>query len=267
MAKQVLITLDFNNASRITNLPAAVAAGQPVTYEQFQAAIEGMKHKNSVRVATQGNISLASPGATIDGIALALNDRVLVKAQTAAAENGIYVWNGAAVLMTRATDANTAVELESAIVTIEEGTGVTANGNPSWRQTSVNFTLGTDPVNWVPFGVVAPPASETVAGIVELATQGEVDTGTDPSRVVTALTLANSVWAKKKASGTFGDNSATQFDVVHNFGTRDVQVEVARTTAPYDTVLCDVSRLDVNTVRLNFDVAPASNQFRVTVQA
>ena len=267
MAKQVLVTLDFNNASRITNLPAAIAAGQPVTYEQFQAAIEGMKFKSSVRVATQGNISLSAPGASIDGIALSVNDRVLVKSQSAPAENGIYVWNGAAVAMTRALDANTAVELESAITTIEEGTGVSEYGKPAWRQTSVNFVLDTGAVNWVQFGVVAPPASDTVAGIVELATQAEVDAGTDTTRAITPATLAGSVYASKKATALFGDNSATQFDFVHNFGTRDIQVEVARSTAPYDTIICDVSRPDTNTARLNFDVAPASNQFRITIKA
>ena len=47
-------------------------------------------------------------------------DRFLAKNQTAPAENGIYIWNGAAVAATRALDANTAAELEQAIVTVED---------------------------------------------------------------------------------------------------------------------------------------------------
>lgn len=61
--------------------------------------------KISVRVATVGNITLSGIQ-TIDGVLLSANDRVLVRGQTAGAENGIYVV--AAGAWSRATDANTA---------------------------------------------------------------------------------------------------------------------------------------------------------------
>jgi len=47
-------------------------------------------------------------------------DRVLVKDQSSIPTNGIYIWNGAAVAMTRANDATTFNELEGAVVTVEE---------------------------------------------------------------------------------------------------------------------------------------------------
>src|SRR5574343_1048193 len=106
MSKHILTNMDFNGVARILNLPDAIAAGQPVTFDQLNSAIEGLSWKDNVRVATQGNINLASPGATIDGVTMVSGDRVLVKAQTTQADNGIYIWNGAAVAMTRSLDAN-----------------------------------------------------------------------------------------------------------------------------------------------------------------
>jgi hypothetical protein len=61
--------------------------------------------------------------------------------------------------------------------------------------------------------------------------------------------------------------AATQYDFTHNFGTRAVQVEIFRNSSPWDTILCDVSRPDTNTVRVNFAVAPTSNQFTYVITA
>lgn len=262
MAKQILQDLDFNNVSRVTNLPAASGPGQPVTYEQMNSAMEGLSWKDTVRVATQGNLNLSSPGAEIDGVALVLNDRVLVRNQTAPAENGIYIWNGAAAAMARSADASTALELEQATVMVEAGT----DAGTGWRQTQVDFTLGTDGVVWASFGTSAPAASETTPGIVEIATQAEVDTGTDPSRVVTPATLAGWSGRMRKFAGAFGDGTATQFDITHNLNTRNVIVGVYRNATPWDDILCDVQRPDANTVRLIFASAPAANQFNYVIE-
>jgi hypothetical protein len=225
--------------------------------------VEGIAWKDSVRVASQTNVNLASPGATIDAITMVSGDRVLVKAQTTAAENGIYVWNGAATPMTRSLDANTADELEQATTTVEEGT----NGGTTYRQTAVNFTLGSGSVVWSQFGASVGAASETSQGIAELATQAEVDTGTDDARIVTPLKLATWSGRTKRAQGTIGDGSTTQIDVTHNFATRDIIVQVFQASGSYEQVHCDVSLPNTNTARLNFAAAPASNSLRVVVMA
>ena len=227
----------------------------------MDSAIEGLSSKDSCRVATQSNTNLASPGASLDGVAMANGDRVLARSQTAPAENGIYIWNGAATPMTRAADASTFDELEQAVASVEEGTDTST----TWRQTAVNGTLGTTSVTWLPFGSSTPDASETVKGKAEIATQTETDTGTDDARFVTPLKLKTSPHAKRKHTATIGDGSATQFDVTHNFGTRDLVVQVYRASGGYDTIFCDVSRTDTNTVRLNFAAAPTSNQFTAVI--
>jgi hypothetical protein len=261
MSKQVLTDLDFNSVAKLINLPDPTAAQHAATKAYVDSAIEGLAWKDSVRVGTQSNVNLASPGATIDGVTMSNGDRVLVRAQTTLSQNGIYVWNGASTPMTRALDASTSAELEQAVTTVEEGTSAGA----SYRQTSINFTLDTGDVAWTSFGTSAGAASETTAGIAELATQSETDTGTDDARIVTPAKLANWSGRKRKFSQDIGDGSATQFTVTHNFNTRDVQVEVFRNSGNYDTVIVDVERTSTNAVRLTFAAAPTSNQFRVVV--
>lgn len=78
-----------------------------------------LDNKQSVRVATTANIVL-SAAQTIDGVAVVAGDRVLVKNQTAAKDNGIYVVATAGWV--RAKDADVSVEVTSAlIVSVEQG--------------------------------------------------------------------------------------------------------------------------------------------------
>ncbi|MGH8710130.1 MAG: hypothetical protein ACREVA_02245 [Burkholderiales bacterium] len=262
MAQMTIATdLDFTSVSRILNLPDATAAGHPVTFTQLNSAIEGLAWKDSCRVATQSNIDLSSPGATIDGITMATSDRMLVKEQTTTANNGIYLWNGAAIPATRSLDTNTATELEQATTTVEEGT----SAGTTYRQTNTNFTLGSDAVTWVTFGTSAPAATETTAGIAELATQSETDTGTDDQRIVTPLKLATYANKKLKFTTTVGDGSATQYTITHNLGTRSVLVEVYTNSGNFDTVIVFVERTSTNAVRLTFSSAPTTNQYAVVI--
>ena len=263
MAIDVQRTLDFGNSRKAINLPNPTNAQDAATKSYVDSAVEGLAWKDSARVATQSNISLASPGATIDGVTMASGDRVLVRSQSTASENGIYVWNGAAVSMTRSLDASTSDELEQAVTTVEEGTSAGA----SYRQTALNFTLGSGSVAWASFGASVGSASDTASGIVELATQSEVDAGSDTARVVTPATLAASAYATRKLNQNIGDGSATSYAVTHNFNTRDVEVEVYRNSGNYDTVLVEVQRTSVNAVTVLFDTAPASNAYRVMVRA
>jgi len=260
MSTKVLSDFDFNSASRILNLLDAVAPQEPATLAQLQSAIEGLNWKDNVKVATQSNVNLASPGATVDGISMSANDRVLVQAQSTASENGIYIWNGAATPMTRALDMNLSAEFNEAVVVVDQGT----SAGVGYRQTAVNPTVGSTSIVFTSFGVVAPPATESTAGIAEIATQGETDTGTDDARIVTPLKLAN--WASriKKFSSTFGDGSATQYDITHSLNSVDVEVQVY-VVATGAQVLCDITRFSVNVVRLNFAVAPALNTLRCVV--
>ena len=261
MSKQVLTSLDFNAVGKLINLPDGVNPQDAATVAQLNALVTGLAWKDSVRAASVANITLASPGATIDGVTMAASDRVLLKNQTAGAENGIYIWNGAAIAMTRSTDADTFNELESATVSVEEGT----NAGTSWRQSVVNGTLGTTTITWAAFGTVSAAATETVAGIAEVATQAETDTGTDDARMITPLKLANYTAKKLKSVGTVGDGAATQYTLTHNLGTRSLMCMVYRNSGAYDAIECDIEFTTVNTITVRFNAAPTAAQFAYTI--
>lgn len=258
---QFLSNIDLNDEAKIVNSQDPSNPQDVATKAYVDGAVEPTAWKDNARVASTTNITLTGPGASIDGITLANNDRVLVKDQSDASENGIYVFNGSATPMTRASDSNTFDYLEQAVISIDEGT----SASTTFRQTAVNGTIDVSDVTWTTFGTAAPSASESTAGIAELATQGETDTGTDDTRIVTPLKLTNWSGRKLKATQTIGDASATAFNIDHNFGTRDVAVEVYRNSGNYDKVIVDVTRPTTNRVTVTFASAPGSNAFNVVV--
>lgn len=263
MARTILSDQDHGGVARILSLPNPTVDQEAATKAYVDSAVEGLAWKDSARVSTQANLNLASPGATIDGVTMTTGDRVLVRAQSAGTENGVYIWNGAATPMTRSLDCSTAAELEQAVLTVEEGT----NAGTTYRQTAVNFTIESGAVAWTQFGTSVGAASETSAGIAEIATQAETDAGTDNDRIVSPAKLAGWSGRKLKHTANFGDGSATSFTFTHNFNTRDVQVEIYRNSGDYDTVVADVRRSSVNAVQVVMASAPTSNQFRVVILA
>ncbi len=112
------------------------------------AAVAGLSWKQEVRAATTVNGVLATAyavGSVIDGVTLALGDRILIKNQTLGQNNGIYLVNLAGV-PTRSTDANTGPELVSAACSVSEGT---ANADTAWTCVTIApIVLGTTPLVW-----------------------------------------------------------------------------------------------------------------------
>lgn len=99
--------------------------------------------KKAVRVATTANITLSGTQ-TIDGIAVVAGDRVLVKDQTTASQNGIYVV--AAGAWSRSADANIISELAGACVSVDSGT--TNGGYRFDTNLKTTDTLGTTSVTF-----------------------------------------------------------------------------------------------------------------------
>lgn len=111
-----------------TNVVAISGAGSP-----------SGDRKESVRVATTANITLSGTQ-TVDGVALSVGDRVLVKDQTAGAENGIYVVASGA--WSRAPDADTSDKVTAGMFTVVTEGGVAPD--TLWVLTTNDpITLGT----------------------------------------------------------------------------------------------------------------------------
>jgi hypothetical protein len=112
----------------------------------------GLDVKQSVRVATTAALTLSSDlenGDTVDGVTLATGDRVLVKNQDTASENGIYVVKASGA-PDRATDADSSAEVTAGMFTfVAEGT---TNGDTGWvLTTNDTITLGTTGLTFAQF--------------------------------------------------------------------------------------------------------------------
>jgi hypothetical protein len=127
-----------------TNLATPVNSTDVANKAYVDAAINGLSWKNEALVATTANISLTGEQ-TIDGV-LTSSSRVLVKNQTTASQNGIYISNASA--WTRASDAATTAQLDNATLYVMQGTVNAATG---WTQTVANPVIGTSNITFVQF--------------------------------------------------------------------------------------------------------------------
>lgn len=115
---------------------------QQAVKSYVDAKVAGLSWKQAVRVATTAAGTLATSfegGDTIDGVAIFNGDRILIKNQATASENGIYIVQASGA-PTRATDADSGAELVNATVYVSEGT---ANADTQWTcTTNATITVG-----------------------------------------------------------------------------------------------------------------------------
>ena len=198
-------TLAKRDGNGNISVATPTADGHAATKAYVDAARSGLDVKQSVRAATTAAVLLASGlenGDAIDGVTLATGDRVLVKNQSTASENGIYVVqaSGAAV---RATDFDGTGEVSGGAFTfVEEGT---ANADSGFVVSSNGpITVGTDAINWVQFS----GAGAFTAG------DGLTKSGTTVNAVGTAGRISVSSDAIDIDSGYIGQNTITTLGTI-----------------------------------------------------
>ena len=156
-----------------------VNAQDAATKNYVDALSAGLSWKESVKAATSANITLSGDSQTIDGISIGAGDRVLVKAQTDGAENGIYV--AASGAWSRSLDMDENDEFSGSAVFVEQGT---ASGDQGYVCTNDgDITIGSTAVSWTQFtgtGAFNFRSGLTAAGnAVDVAFRNEVFPGSD----------------------------------------------------------------------------------------
>ena len=185
-------TVDVSSA-RITSVATPTGGTDAANKNYVDAQLQGLDVKNSVRVATTANGTLATAfanGQTVDGITLATNDRILIKDQSTGSENGIYTVNASGA-PTRATDFDADSEVTGGtFFFVEEGTVNADNGFVMTNDGSV--TVGTTALVFTQFS----GAGQVIAGAALTKSGNTLNVGVDDSSIE-----VNSDALRVKASG------------------------------------------------------------------
>jgi hypothetical protein len=168
--------MDSSTSATITGLASPTNDSDAATKGYVDALAQGIDAKASVVAATTANITL-SGAQTIDGISIVAGDRVLVKDQSTASQNGIYLC--ATGSWTRTTDADTYAELVAAFTFVEKGT---TNADSGFICTiDAGGTLGSTSITWAQFS----GAGQITAGDGLTKTGNTLNVGTaSSSRIV-----------------------------------------------------------------------------------
>jgi hypothetical protein len=169
------------NSQRITGLADPTGAQDAATKNYVDLTVQGLDPKASVKAATTANIAALSGTMTIDGVALVVGDRVLVKDQTTASANGVYIV--AASTWARALDLSTWDEHVAAYLFAEQGT---VNADVGFLCTvDAGGTLGTTAISFVQFN----GAGQIVAGNGLIKTGNTLEVGAGTGIAVAATTV------------------------------------------------------------------------------
>ena len=116
------------NSQNITNVADPVNAQDCATKGFVEATAQGLDVKDSCVAATTANITISTAlnnGDTLDGVSLSTNDRVLVKNQSTASQNGIYIVGSSPA---RAADLAAGANAAGFFTFVEQGTVNAENG-------------------------------------------------------------------------------------------------------------------------------------------
>jgi len=201
----------------ITLAGAPTQALHAATKAYVDGIAEGLHIHASCVAATTGNVAIATelePGDLVDGVTLAEGDRVLVKSQTNAAQNGIYVVQASGAAL-RAADFNEPLEVDGGDFVFV--TGGTTHDNTGWVQTTTNIvTIGTDPIQFTQFSGAGTYLAGT--GLQLDDNEFSIDTTTTVD-ISTAQTLTNKTLTSPNINGaTIGGDLIPSADSTYDLG-------------------------------------------------
>ena len=146
-------------SQKITNLADPTSDNDAANKGYVDGVAQGLDIKDSCTAATTANITISTAlnnGDTLDGVTLSTNDRVLVKNQNTASENGIYKVGSSPA---RVDDLAAGVDAAGAFTFVEQGT---VNGDNAFVCSSDkgSAVVGTNNLTFVQFS----GAGQVIAG-------------------------------------------------------------------------------------------------------
>ena len=239
---------------RVGNAGTPTQASDLTTKAYVDSLSNGLDVKASVRAATTANITLSNTQ-TIDGVALSIGDRVLVKNQTTGSQNGIYVVASGA--WTRATDFDNSPDVEVSPGTfffVEEGTTQADNGYVVSNDGAI--TIGTTAITFVQFsgaGQITAGDGLTKTGntINAVGTADRISVAVDSidiaatyagqSSITTLGTIGTGTWQGSVVGPTYGgtgvNNGSKTITLGGNFTTDGANATTLTTTGTTSVTL------------------------------
>lgn len=260
MAKKVYNGLSLQN-NRIIDLASPSLSTDAANKQYVDNLVNGLNWKNAVMAATttSGTIATAyAAGQVIDGYTLVTGDHILIKNQSTASENGLYIVQATGAPQ-RSPDGTTGNLTTNTTVRINNGS---VNNETAWTlSTDGTITVGTTNQSWVRSDSGTPYSAGNGISLASNTFSANLGAGLtfSGSQIVVDT---NSVARRYTAS--IGDGTNTAYVVTHGFGRQSVTVTIYD-SATFEEVDADVVHTSINTVTITFAAAPASSAFQVVI--
>ena len=199
-----IATQDSNNVTvtggSVTGLGDPSVSSEAATKNYVDQAVAGLRTRIIAEAATTANIDLTADlqnGDTLDGVTLVTGDRVLVKDQTDATANGLYIVVASGTA-SRDPEHDTIAELSGQMIVVNQGT---SNDNKIFLcTTDSSATIG---VSNITYSQITPANVGTVTSVgVADAGSSEFTVANSPITSSGTITLAvNSIAATKIGNG------------------------------------------------------------------
>ena len=235
----------FQGGYDATNNPGtpAISGGSNVALDQGDYFI----------VTVDGNITFSDATVSVEVGDFIFANAAITASSTPASTQYTFVLQDANIAGAGSTDAGT----EKGVAGFDSA-NFTASAS-GWIQLVDRSVAGS-------YGTASAVSAITVdkAGIVTAAANTTIDiTASQVSDFCAAVQVCV---ADNSDSVLIGDGTATSYTITHNYNTRKIAVQCARTTTPFDTVYLDVERTTVNTLTLTTTTALPSNGVEVFLQ-